>query len=113
MKHGSTSLLVTMLAIAAGSIGLSGQSDRTIYGAGTNSCAQWTESRKSRAWFTSGQWVLGFVSAANTYSKTPPAKSDAQSMARWVDDYCRDHEASDLAEAAQQLTEALLTAKLP
>lgn len=119
MKHGLTSLLV-ITAIAAGSVGLSsqddrtltGQDDRTIYGAGTNSCAQWMEARKTQAWFTAGQWVLGFVSAANYYSKTPPARSDARSMAKWVDDYCRDRSESDLAEAAQELTEALLRAKL-
>jgi hypothetical protein len=113
MKHEITMLLVAGLAIAAGSSGVSTQDNRTIYGAGTNTCSQWTESRTGEGWFTAGQWVLGFVSAANRYSKTPPTKSDARSMARWVDDYCRDHADRDVADAAEALVEALMTAKLP
>ncbi len=87
----------------------SNQSDRTIYGAGTNSCAHWTETRKGNDWFTAGQWVLGFVSAANQYSRTPPAASNARTIAEWVDNYCQKHPADDLSDASQALVTFLLT----
>jgi hypothetical protein len=96
-------------AVLAASVGLIGQDDRTIYGAGTNTCAQWTQARDAgENWFTAGQWILGFVSAANQYAKVPPARSDARWMARWVDDYCREHADHDVADAAHELVEALL-----
>jgi hypothetical protein len=102
-------LVMVAVAVLAESVALVGQDDRTIYGAGTNSCAQWTKTRDGgEGWFTAGQWILGFVSAANQYAKVPPARSDARWMARWVDDYCRDHADQDLAEAAHELVEALL-----
>ena len=62
---------------------------------------------------TAGQWVLGFVSAANQYSTVPPAKAEAREMARWVDDYCREHAESDVAEAAKGLVELLLAGRQP
>lgn len=83
--------------------------DRTTYGAGTNSCGQWSEAREHDAWITSGQWILGFVSAANQYSKVAPTKTDARSLANWVDSYCAAHQTSDLADAARELVEGLVT----
>jgi hypothetical protein len=95
--------------VFVGSLAASMQDDRRIYGAGTNSCGQWTEARKGDDWFTAGQWVLGFVSAANQYSKTPPGKSDSRSMASWVDDYCYTNPDHDLSDAAQGLVAFLLS----
>ena len=89
------------------------EADRTMYGAGTNSCTQWTEARRGDSWFTAGQWVLGFVSAANQYSTVPPAKAEARDMARWVDDYCREHAESDVADAGKGLVELLLAGQQP
>lgn len=102
-------LAIVAAAVLAGSVALLGQDDRTIYGAGTNTCAQWSQARDGGdGWFTAGQWILGFVSAANQYARIPPARSDARWMARWVDDYCREHADHDVAEAAHELVEALL-----
>ena len=87
--------------------------ERTIYGAGTNSCGHWADARERDTWLTSGQWILGFVSAANQYSKVAPAKADARSLASWVDDYCREHPTSALADAAGELVDRLVAGTYP
>jgi hypothetical protein len=103
-----TALLAAALVVAVGSIHLTGQAGGTIYGAGTNTCASWTESRKGDTWFTAGQWVLGYVSAVNQYAHTLPARTDSRTMANWVDDYCRENPDDDVAQAANALVDHLM-----
>jgi hypothetical protein len=105
--------LVSMVSSIAALAQGGREADRTIYGAGTNSCSSWTEAREGDMWFTSGQWILGFVSAANQYSKVPPVKTDARSLASWVDDYCRENPMSDLADAARELVDRLVAGTAP
>lgn len=109
----SVVVLVTWVSSVLAITQAGGDADRTIYGAGTNSCGLWTDAREDDTWFTSGQWILGFISAANQYSKVAPAKTDARSLASWVDDYCREHPASDLAGAARELVERLVAGTYP
>ena len=97
------------IAIFGWTVGVSSQSDRTVYGAGTSSCAEWTEARQGERWFGTGQWVLGFVSAVNQYSKETPTQTDARSMASRVDAYCRAHPEDDISDAARELVEYLLS----
>lgn len=110
-------VIVMLAAIAAGTgQGFSqagGEAGRTIYGAGNNSCAQWTAARDRDTWMGAGQWLLGFVSASAMYSKTPPAKAEARAMASWVDQFCLSHSGSDLSDAARELVELLISGKQP
>jgi hypothetical protein len=101
--------LISVVTSVAAFTQAGSDADRTIYGAGTNSCSHWTDAREGETWITSGQWILGFVSAANQFSKVPPAKTDARSLASWIDDYCYEHPMSDLAEAARELVEWLIS----
>jgi hypothetical protein len=105
--------LVTVVTSVAAFTQAGRDDGRTIYGAGTNSCSLWSDARERETWFTSGQWILGFVSAANQYSKVAPAKTDARSLASWVDDYCRERPMSDLADAARELVERLVNGTYP
>ncbi|MQA30021.1 MAG: hypothetical protein GEU82_09310 [Luteitalea sp.] len=117
MSNGRFAACVVSLLAAAGSVVAVAQTgreaNRTIYGAGTNSCSVWTEARQDERWFTSGQWILGFVSAANQYSKVPPTKTDARTVASWVDDYCYQHATSDLADAARELVDHMVAGTYP
>lgn len=111
-------LVVIMSAVAvagtrAGFSQAGGESGRNIYGAGNNSCAQWTDARDRDAWMGAGQWLLGFVSASVMYSKAPPAKTDARTIASWVDKYCLSHSGSDLSDTARELVELLISGKQP
>ena len=100
--------------LAAGSVAVSTQGTRRIYGAGTNSCAHWTESRqKGEGWIMSGQWLLGFVSAANVYASSPPSDTDSRAIASWMDTYCSTHPDVDLSDAVQELVHFLMAGTRP
>jgi hypothetical protein len=100
--------------LAVGTVVVSSQGTRRIYGAGTNSCAHWTDSRqKNEGWVTSGQWLLGFVSAANVYASAPPSDTDSRAIASWMDSYCSTHADQDLSDAAQELVLFLMAGSRP
>lgn len=95
---------VIMVAVLLPSVGsLQAQSGRTIYGVGTDSCGAWTAARKTANWFDRGQWLLGYVSAVNTWATTPPRKTDAQAMLAWVDNFCQANPLKDTDDAAAAL----------
>jgi hypothetical protein len=104
----ATLLCLVCAGIAVGSLRLLSQGRGTIYGAGTNTCVSWTESRTNQSWYTAGQWVLGFVSAVNHYAPAAPVKTDARAMADWIDKYCLQHPDDDVADAAAELVDFLL-----
>ena len=110
-------LVVIILAVAAGSrAGLTQagrEAGRAVYGAGNNTCIQWTDARDRDTWMNAGQWVLGFVSASALYSKAAPVKTDARSIASWMDEYCLAHTGSDVSDAARELVELLISGKQP
>jgi hypothetical protein len=107
--------VLAAVALLCGSVALSSQDSRRVYGAGTTPCAQWTEARDADAnsWFVMGQWILGYVSAVNQFSKETPAQVEASAMARQVDAYCRTYPQDDISDAARALVELLLTAAQP
>ena len=119
MNHYRVGLSVIALAVTSATVtftqtgNAAREAGRTIYGAGTNSCEQWTDARQRDTWFTAGQWILGFVSAANQYSRIAPVKATARDMARWVDDYCSTNSTSDVAAAAEALVELLVNGRQP
>lgn len=62
---------------------------------------------------TAGQWVLGFVSASAVCSKAPPSKTDARAITAWVDKYCMDDTGKEVADAARELVELLISGRQP
>jgi hypothetical protein len=98
--------LIVFMAIASRPEGAQGGRN---YGAGAETCGKWTQARKGDGWFTSGQWMLGWVSAAQYYGRTLKP-TDSAGMAGWVDQYCSQHPLNTLAEASVALVEEL-TAK--
>jgi hypothetical protein len=108
-------VVVFTAALLAGSAAVLSQDERKVYGAGTTPCARWTEWRtgNSSEWFVPGQWMLGFVSAVNQYSKAIPAQVDARSMAAQVDAYCRTYPEDDVSDATRALVEVLLSDPQP
>jgi hypothetical protein len=108
-------VVAAAVALLGGSVALSSQDNRRVYGAGTSPCAQWTEARDADAdsWFVQGQWILGYVSAVNQFSKATPAQVEASAMARQVDAYCRTYPQDDISDAARALVELLLSDSQP
>ena len=115
-KRRSALLVILLVTVAASGTALTqsfNTAGRAVYGAGNNSCAQWTDARDHDTWATAGQWVLGFVSATAMYSRVSPAKTDARSIANWIDKYCLAHSGSDLSDGARELVELLLSGTAP
>ena len=82
---------------------------RTIYGAGADSCGTWLAERKTSAWFQDGEWILGFLTAANRFANVPPRHTDSAAITVWVDNYCQANPLEDLVEAATALLTTLGT----
>lgn len=78
----------------------------TAYGAGIESCGKWLEYRKSDNWYTNGQWVLGWVSAAGYYGSSL-RKTDSAAISSWIDNYCAANPLEDLDTASRALVVAL------
>lgn len=73
---------------------------------GNDSCGDWTENRKNRSTQVLEGWVLGFVTAANTYGENDGllgVGSGATGMLAWVDKYCADNPLDTVLTASAKL----------
>jgi hypothetical protein len=74
-----------------------------FYGAGAEPCREWTDSRKSGLAYSMGQWVLGYVSAVNTWAKAPARAADSDTIIAWIDKFCQANPLKNLDDAALEL----------
>lgn len=71
----------------------------TIMGSGVESCGSWLQHRADGG-SSDMQWVLGYLSGAAIYNgKNPLVNTDGNGVWYWIDNYCRSHAASKLADA--------------
>ena len=80
-------------------------------GYGTRSCGTWLAARRDRQSTAYEQWIIGFMSgigAANTYLADgrfdPLARTDAQGVWAWIDNFCRANTVDKLSRAGQLLS---------
>jgi len=78
-----------------------GKGERIIYGAGTISCGEWIERRKSDGDMFPRSWVSGFISAYGKILQLIQTDSDA--MAVFIDHYCQDNPLNTVHDAAEEL----------
>jgi len=85
-------------------------------GVGNLECENWTQARRSgdvfAVWWKTLilGWVQGYVSAFNLYNPNIVAihrSADIAIMADWVDTYCQEHPANDIADAAEAVVSRL------
>jgi hypothetical protein len=97
-----------------------GRGDRlesTVYGYGMVSCGQWLKDTKDKPIVAAAgtQWLLGYVTALTRLGAAygipgkagpipPLARSDADAMTAWVDNYCAEHPLEQFEEAALWLS---------
>lgn len=83
--------------------------DSAVFGVGNESCGRWLEVRRDDNDLASSyiHWVSGWVSASTHDSALRFNKTDIESMAAFTDKYCRENPRSSIAEAANDLVEAL------
>lgn len=70
-----------------------------VYGAGTLSCGTWIEERKKENWYDTGQWIVGYISAAGYYGNPSLRKTDSDAIAVFMDNYCQAHPLEDIVQA--------------
>jgi hypothetical protein len=72
------------------------------------SCGKWLAERKGTNWHEYGQWVLGWVSAADHYDEHGGLRrTNGEALAAWVDKYCREHPLDYIQAAAASLVDEL------
>lgn len=80
-----------------------------IKGAGATSCGLWIEDRKSDSWFPQVHWIQGFISSYNhfvylgSHDDGVFGNTDAESLAAWMDNYCRENPLTSVYEGTIQL----------
>ena len=77
------------------------------YSAGLNSCGSWVESRSEGNFYTSAQWVLGYLTSYGYYSINHLKEVDSGAILTFMDNYCREKPLEDIESGAQSLINAL------
>jgi hypothetical protein len=110
------------IAVAAVLFAGSTAEGKLLVGAGIQSCGTWrTQDRQSSSSIAVVQWVLGYISSANTFAPrtylTPNEQEkvpdvlrglDANAIITWMDNYCREHPLDQISTAASDLMMELL-----
>jgi len=112
MRFRATAAMAAMLLCAA-SLGSAqtatpGVQHMVGYGAGGPSCGKWLAERKGTNWYTMGQWLLGWLTAAGYYNvRGGLRETDSDAATAWVDNYCREHPLDNLVVAPGHLVDEL------
>jgi hypothetical protein len=84
----------------------------TVFGRGSQTCAQWLAKDSDAESRESGSWILGYVSAYNAWvhdGANLATGAAATEMIAWVARYCLEQPRRTLAEAAQALIYEMLS----
>ena len=103
-------LLTAITLVATGA-----QGDYSVKGEGNYSCPEYVSAKRSNTakLYSSITWVQGFVTGMN-YQRALETDTNsfiaqdipAASIARWLENYCQEHPADDVADAAEAFIEA-------
>jgi hypothetical protein len=81
-----------------------------ILGPGITSCGTWAQERRDRAQSNSlmnEAWVLGYLSAYNTYGPKATGHvskgTDANGLLAWIDNYCSANPLKEIFDATEAL----------
>ncbi len=77
-----------------------------VYGHGTGSCGEWTESRNQDRLSYHAVWIKGWISAAGYY-EGELANSDSPALDAWMDNYCKANPLDGIVDGAEKLVEEL------
>ena len=101
-----SNLSVFSLALIGVLMAKSATADVIVMGAGTIDCGQWLEDRAKDDYYGAMSWVQGFISSFNIYNSATSPHGEAfgsvspQSLAAYLDKYCRDNPLNDLVDAS-------------
>ena len=106
------SAIIIVVGLAVAFIPVLAQAvDVTVPGLGRNSCGTWTADRgdpKTLKTYVDTSWVLGFIAGAAVFGadRDPGKGLDNQAIYAWIDNFCREHPSSKIADAAAAFVEA-------
>ncbi len=82
----------------------------TIYGAGSDSCGEWTTDQQLRHAFM--EWIEGYVTGLDSMRAllqlTPLRRTDSAGIEQFVNNYCLQHPLDRLIRAGNALAKELL-----
>lgn len=81
-----------------------------VYGVGGDFCGQWVTKRKGDDWYSMGQWMLGYITAAQDQAGQEFKNTDSQSMAVWLDNYCQKYPLNEFLDGVRDLVKELTVA---
>jgi len=103
--------IIKVLVLATVLVSTSGYGAMML-GQGGKSCDTWAKDRKEASviTFTNQAWVLGYLSATNSYGyeKDFLKGSDNAELFIWIDNYCNQHPLKDIDDASNALVKVLL-----
>ena len=99
-------ILLTTLAL----VSTNAWGDYSVKGEGNYSCPEYVSAKRSNTakLYSSITWVQGFITGVN-HQRAQATDTDsfiaqdipAASIARWLENYCQEHPADDVADAAE------------
>ena len=103
MKLVSSSILIALVLLTDAPVARQAPGTFMAYGAGTATCAAWTEHLKdTNAHARDLHWVFGFVSAAGVFAGVQ-LKVDADGIDPFMTSHCQEHPADTITTAAATL----------
>jgi hypothetical protein len=103
VKLVSSSVLIALVLLADAPVARQEPGTFMTYGAGTATCATWTERLKDiNGHARDLQWVFGFVSAAGVFAGVQ-LKVEADGIEPFMTSYCQDHPGDTITMAAATL----------
>jgi hypothetical protein len=103
------------LAIVSALMGSASAENKTVYGAGMITCAEWQQYRSSGnkpGSYQAQAWIDGYLSGSNSSGNGPdfiaPKPTDIAYYA-WIDNYCAQNPLNQLMVAAFRLKQELLS----
>ena len=78
----------------------------TLYGLGASTCGTWLQKRHANDHFEMGQWMLGYISAADYYG--PDLKeSEGQALIFYMDNHCQQNPLEVFSVGVRRLIDEL------
>lgn len=109
-KTMKTAVAALFIAMLISSNGWAADKDGAYvsFGVGNSSCAGWAMARKADDVRTVQyqEWLLGYLSAYNNWvhkGQNVAASTDKLGLLAWIDNYCREHSADPVVQAAENL----------
>lgn len=102
--------LIKVFILSAVLVSMSGYANKTSLGSGEASCGAWTDERSkdSRIAARYGDWVLGFLTGANSIIPGDMLKGHGEAgLLGWMDRYCKKNPLKKIVDSVDRLSKEI------